>query len=271
MKEILEVERVGHGGTLDPNAIGVLPVGVGDGTRVLQVVLLSGKEYVGIMTLHKNVDKKKFMEVAKGFVGEVFQVPPVRSAVKRVRRKRHIYYLDVIEITDRNVLFRVGCEAGTYIRTLCVDIGKKLGCGAHLSELRRTRAGGLWEKDSVFLQDIKDAFVFWKEEQNEEGIRSMVFPMEHLLDHILKIVIRDSAVDAVCHGASLAVLGVVEVDSDIMKGDLVAVLTLKGEGVALMNCLMSTEEIMQKDTGVCVSPERVLMNKGTYPSIWKKS
>ncbi len=271
VKDILEVDRVGHGGTLDPNAVGVLPVGVGDGTRALQVVLLSGKEYVGVMTLHKNVDKKKFMDVAKGFVGEVFQVPPVRSAVKRVRRKRHIYYLDVIEITDRNVLFRVGCEAGTYVRTLCVDIGRKLGCGAHLSELRRTRAGGLWEKDSVFLQDLKDAYVFFKEDGNEDGLRSLVQPMENLLDHIPKIIIRDSAVDAVCHGASLAVPGVVEVDSDIMKGDVVAVLTLKGEGVALMKCLMSSEEMMQKDTGVCANPERVLMNKGTYPSIWKKS
>ncbi|MDH7517121.1 MAG: RNA-guided pseudouridylation complex pseudouridine synthase subunit Cbf5 [Candidatus Thermoplasmatota archaeon] len=270
VKDILGVDRVGHGGTLDPNATGVLPVGVGDGARVLQVVLLSGKEYVGIMTLHKNVDKKKLMDVTNGFVGEVSQVPPVRSAVKRVRRKRRIYYFDILEVKDRDVLFCVGCEAGTYVRTLCVDVGKKLGCGAHLSELRRTRAGGLFEKDSVILQDVKDAFVFWKEEQNEESIRSVVLPMERLLDHIPKIVIRDSAVDAICHGASLAVPGVVEVDSDILKGDLVAVLTLKGEGVALMNCLMSTEEIMKKDTGVCASPERVLMNKGTYPSIWKR-
>jgi len=168
-------------------------------------------------------------------------------------------------------LFRVGCEAGTYVRTLCVDIGRKLRCGANLAELRRTRVGNLREEDSVILHDVKDAYVFWKEEEDEKEFRSKILPMERLLDHLPKIVIRDSAVDALCHGASLAIPGVVEIDTDIKKGDMVAVLTLKGEGVALVNALLSTEDIIQKDTGMCANIERVLMNKGTYPSIWKKS
>ncbi len=95
--------------------------------------------------------------------------------------------------------------------------------------------------------------------------------MERLLEHIPKIAIRDSAVDALCHGANLAIPGVVEIDTDIKKGDMVAVLSLKGEGVALVHSLLSTEEIIQKDSGLCATLERVLMNKGTYPSIWKKS
>ncbi|RLF36623.1 MAG: RNA-guided pseudouridylation complex pseudouridine synthase subunit Cbf5 [Thermoplasmata archaeon] len=271
VKEILGVDKVGHGGTLDPNATGVLPIAVGEATKVLQVLLLAGKEYVGVMRLHKDVDEKKIISVCKGFVGEIYQIPPLRSAVKRVRRKRRIYYLEVIQIIGRDVLFRVGCESGTYIRTLCVDIGKKLKSGAHLSELRRTRVGHLKEDDSVILQDVKDAVVFWKEEDDESFIREIIHPMEYMLDHLPKIIIRDSAVDALCHGANLALPGVVEVDSDIKKGDLVAVLTLKGEGVALMSTLMSTEEIIQKDKGICASPERVLMKKGTYPSIWKKT
>jgi len=92
-----------------------------------------------------------------------------------------------------------------------------------------------------------------------------------VLDHLPKIVIRDSAVDALCHGANLAIPGIVEIDTDIKKGDLAAVLTLKDEGVALVNVLMSTEQMIQKDSGICATLERVLMNKGTYPSIWKKS
>ena len=188
-----------------------------------------------------------------------------------MKRKRSIYYLDVLQIKNREVLFSVGCEAGTYIRTLCVDIGKKLGCGAHLSELKRTRVGNLKVEDSVILHDVKDAYVFWKEEKNEEELRSIILPMERLLDHLPKIVIRDSAVDAICHGANLAIPGVVEIDTYIKKGDMVAVLTLKDEGIALVNALMSTEEVIQKDTGLCTNTERVLMNKGTYPSIWKKS
>jgi len=271
VKEILKVDKVGHGGTLDPNATGVLPIGVGDATKALQVLLLADKEYVGVMKLHKDVNEKKIHETCKDFVGQISQIPPVRSAVKRVKRRRHVYYFDILEIEGRDVLFRVGCESGTYVRTLCVDIGKKLGSGAHLSELRRTRVGHLNEKNSIFLQDIKDAFVFWKKDKTDEQIKKIIFPMEHFFTHVPKIVIRDSAVDALCHGANLAIPGVVEVDSDIKKDDIVVVLTLKGEGVALVKSLMSTEDIVQKDKGVCAQLERVLMNKSTYPSIWKKN
>ena len=271
IREILGVKKVGHGGTLDPNATGVLPIGVGNATNALQVLLLAGKEYVGIMKLHKDGDEKQIIEICKGFVGQVSQIPPVRSAVKRVRRERMIYYFDVIEIQSRDVLFRVGCESGTYVRTLCVDIGKKLKSGAHLAELRRTRVGNLNEKDAVNLQDLKDAFIFWKEEKNEDYIRKTILPIESMFDHIPKLVIRDSAVNALCNGANLAIPGIVELDSDIQKGDIVAVFTLKGEVVAIVKSIMSTEEIVQKNKGICAEIERVFMKKGTYPSTWKKS
>ncbi len=271
VKQILEIEKVGHGGTLDPNAVGVLPIGVGEATKTLQALLSAGKEYVGVMKLHKQVDNNKIREVCQSFVGDVSQMPPVRSAVKRVRRKRQIYYFEIIQTKERAVLFRVGCEAGTYIRTLCVDIGRKLKTGAHLAELRRTKVGRLHEEEAITLHDLKDAYIFWKENNDEKGLRSIIMPLEHVLSHLPKIVIRDSAVDALCHGAGLAIPGVVEVDSDIKKDDMVAVLTLKGEGVAVVRSLLSTEEIIHKDTGMCASIERVFMKKGTYPSIWKKS
>lgn len=271
IRKILGIRKVGHGGTLDPNATGVLPIGLGDATKTLHVLLSAGKEYVGIIKFHKDINKKKIEEVCKSFVGGISQMPPVRSAVKRVRRSRQIYYLDIIEIEGRNVLFRVGCEAGTYVRTLAVDIGKKLKSGAHLAELRRTKVGNLTEEASVLLQDLKDAFIFWKEEKNEKMLRSTIFPLEQLLDHLPKIVIRDSAVDALCHGASLAIPGVVEIDSGIKKDEIAAVITMKGEGVALINTMLSTEEILQKDTGICANINRVVMKKGTYPSIWKRN
>ena len=271
VKEILEIEKVGHGGTLDPAVTGVLPIALGDAPRALQVLLLAGKEYVGSMKLHKHVEEKKIREIMLSFVGEISQIPPLRSAVKRVRRTRQIYYLDILEIHGTDVLFRVGCEAGTYIRTLCVDIGKKLGCGAQLTELRRTRVGNITEETAVTLQDVKDAFVFWKEDGDDTELRRVILPMERLLEIVPKIVIRDSAVDALCHGANLAIPGVVEIDEEIKKDEVTAVLTLKGEGVALVKMMVSSEEIIQRDTGLCASLERVLMNKGTYPSIWKKT
>jgi len=271
VKEILEIEKAGHGGTLDPAVTGVLPIALGDAARALQVLLVAGKEYIALMKLHKQVDEKKIREVCTSFVGEISQMPPVRSAVKRVRRTREVYYLDILEIQGTEVLFRVGCEAGTYIRTLCVDIGKKLGCGAQLAELRRTRVGTITEDFAVNLQDVKDAYVFWKEEDDESELRRTILSMERLLEVVPTIVVRDSAIDALCHGANLAVPGVVEIDEDIKVGDIAAVVSLKGEGVALVKMEIPSAQVIEKDTGLCASLERVLMNKGTYPSIWKKT
>jgi len=269
VKEILEIEKAGHGGTLDPAVTGVLPTALGDAARALQVILVAGKEYVALMKLHKEVEEKKIREVCKGFVGEISQMPPLRSAVKRVRRTREIYYLEILEIQRTEVLFRVGCEAGTYIRTLCVDIGKKLGCGAQLIELRRSRVGNITEDSAVTLQDLKDAYIFWKDDGDDEELRKTILSMERLLEVVPKIVVRDSAVDALCHGANLAIPGVVELD-DMKPGEIAAVVSLKGEGVALVKMEIPSVQVIEKDTGICASLERVLMNKGTYPSIWKK-
>ena len=271
VKEGLEIEKAGHGGTLDPAVTGVLPVALGDAARALQVLLVAGKEYVALMKLHKPVEEKNIREVMKGFVGEVSQVPPLRSAVKRVRRTRQVYYIDVLEIHGTEVLFRVGCEAGTYIRTLCVDIGKKLGSGAQLAQLRRTRVGTITEDTAVTLQDVKDAYIFWKEDRDDSVLRGVIHPMERLLDVVPKIVVRDSAVDALCHGANLAIPGVVEIDADIKKEEMAAVLSLKGEGVALVKMEIPSEQVVERDAGLCARPLRVLMNKGTYPSLWKKT
>jgi H/ACA ribonucleoprotein complex subunit 4 len=270
VKEMLEIEKAGHGGTLDPAVTGVLPVALGDAARALQVLLVAGKEYVALMKLHKEVEEKNIREVCNSFVGKISQMPPLRSAVKRVRRTREVYYLEILEIHGTEVLFRVGCEAGTYIRTLCVDIGKKLGIGAQLMELRRTRVGNITEESSVSLQDLKDAYVFWKEDGDGTELRRTILSMERLLEVVPKIVVRDSAVDALCHGANLAIPGVVEID-EMDTGEIAAVLSLKGEGVALVKMEIPSVQVIEKDTGICATLERVLMNKGTYPSIWKKT
>jgi H/ACA ribonucleoprotein complex subunit 4 len=271
IREITESNRVGHGGTLDPNATGVLPIAIGNSTRALSVLLSADKEYIGIMRLHKKIGKKEIHKVFKKFIGEIVQIPPVRSAVRRVSRKRNIYYLDILEINNKNVLFRVGCESGTYIRTLCVSLGKELKSGAHLSELRRTRVGLLSEKSAVLLQDIKDAFIFWRKDHKEKWIKNVILPIEEMFNHLPKIIIRDSAVDSLCHGANLAIPGVVEIDSNIKKNDVAVVLTLKGEGVAIVNMLMNSEEVIKNKKGFCAILDRVLMKKNTYPSIWRKS
>jgi len=270
VKQMLDVSKVGHAGTLDPNVTGVLPIGVGRAARGLHVLSQTGKEYVALMKLHRPVSEKKVRSVLDSFVGVIEQLPPVRSAVKRVKRKRRIYYLEFLEMEESYVLFRVGCQAGTYIRTLCVDVGRKLKIKAHLESLRRTRVGNIMVDDLCTLHDMKDGYIFWKDDGDDEVFKTILHPIESLFSFIPHVVVRDSAVDAICHGADLAIPGVVELDSGIRRNDAVAVMTLKGEVVGFGRSTCSTEEMIEKDVGMCVSIDQVYMKKGTYPSIWKK-
>ena len=123
------------------------------------------------MYLHKKIEEEKIKEVFKKFTGKIRQKPPIKSSVKRVERTREIYYFDILEIEEQDVLFKVGCEAGTYIRKLIHDIGKKLECGAHMSELRRTKAGPFTEGTLSTLQDLQDAFYYYKNENKEKYLK----------------------------------------------------------------------------------------------------
>ena len=271
VKRLLAIEHIGHGGTLDPKVTGILPVALAEATKVVQALLVSGKEYVCVMRLHDTILEEKVRSVLDEFVGTIYQRPPIRASVKRRIRTRRIYYLDFLEMVGRNVLFRVGCEAGTYIRKLCYDVGEILGVSAHMQELRRTRAGPFTEKGSmVTLHDIAYLRSQWQETRDESFIRKFVQPMEKALDLLPKIYVRDSAVNAMCHGANLAIPGILSLETDIKPGDVVAVLTQKGEGVALTNALMSTEDIIKKDHGLVAKTSRVIMSRDVYPKMWQK-
>ncbi|HDN51334.1 MAG TPA: RNA-guided pseudouridylation complex pseudouridine synthase subunit Cbf5 [Thermoplasmatales archaeon] len=268
VRDIFHVAKAGHGGTLDPNVTGVLPVALQNGTKAIGFLHGMQKEYVGVMRLHDDVGKKQIREAAKSFIGKIWQIPPKEAAVKRVRRQRTIYYLNILEIDGRDVLFKVGCEGGTYIRVLCTDIGKKLGCGAHMHELRRTKGGPFTEYETVILQDLLDAYLFWRED-GDQTLREYIHPVEALLAEFPPIVLKDSAVDAVCHGANVAIPGVARVAESLTKGSTVTLKTLKGEAVAVATALMDAAEIMEKDKGVVADTRRVIMKRGTYPPMWK--
>jgi H/ACA ribonucleoprotein complex subunit 4 len=270
IKEMLQAEKTGHGGTLDPRVTGVLPVGVDYATRVIQLLLAAPKEYVCLMHLHQKVTAKKIRDMLAEFTGKIFQTPPIRSAVKRELRVRTIYYVDVLEIEDQDVLFRIGCEAGTYIRKYCHDVGEALGVGAHMAELRRTMVGNFQEDSTLkTLQDLKDAHVAWKDDDDEQPLRECLQPMEAAASHLPPIIIRDSAVDALCHGADLAAGGILSLTDDIKSGDTVRVETLKGELVAAGESFLSAGEIFRTGQGIMVDIKKVFMEPGTYPSMWK--
>lgn len=271
VRKILEVQKTGHAGTLDPRVTGVLPVFIEAATKLVKFLQESGKEYVCLMRLHGDVAEGKIREVFKLFTGKIFQKPPLKSAVKKQLRIREIYAMDLLEICGRDILFRVSTESGTYIRKLCKDMGEVLGVGAHMQELRRTKTGSFKEDDCYTLQDLLDAYIFWKENGEEKYLREIIKPMETAVAEIPKIVIKDTAVDAICHGANLSIKGVAYIEKTVQEGGRVAIFTAKGELVALGRALLSAENMCELKKGFVVDIDRVIMDRGVYPSVWKSS
>src|SRR3989344_3125683 len=163
VKRILKIKVSGHSGTLDPNVSGCLPVALDKATRITQFLLTAGKEYICLMHIHKDIPPSKIHKTAKEFVGKIKQLPPIKSAIKRQLREREIYYITILETQGRDVLFKIGCQAGFYIRKFCFDFGIKLGTKAHMAQLIRTKAGPFTDKDWYSLQDLKDAYEFYKQ------------------------------------------------------------------------------------------------------------
>ncbi len=271
VREIFNVKNAGHSGTLDPAVTGVLPVALENATKSMPVLTRLDKEYVGVMHLHKEVPEDILRNVIiEKFIGKIRQRPPVKSAVARVEREREIYFFDILEIGGKDVLFKVGCEAGTYIRKLCHDMGLTLKVGAHMSELRRTKVGDFTEEQSHSLVEIKDAYEFWKENKDETNLRKILIPVEYATMHVKRVFVKDSAVDAICNGSPLYPKGITRIQKDVIRGETVAIMTLKEELIALGISKMTSEEMLKRKTGVAVRVDRVLMTRGIYPK-WSKA
>ncbi|MBI3859941.1 MAG: RNA-guided pseudouridylation complex pseudouridine synthase subunit Cbf5 [Thaumarchaeota archaeon] len=269
VRKMLGTEKAGHSGTLDPPVSGVLPIGLGHATKALSVLLSFPKEYVGLMRLHSSVPRNVVDAVVAEFTGDIFQKPPQRSSVKREVRTRRIHELEVVETEGNLYLLKCLCESGTYIRKLMYDMGEVLGVGGTMVELRRTKVGPLTEEAGLTtLHTLSDA-VFRLKSGDESVIRGALRPIEDCLGGTKRIVIRDSAVDAVCHGARLAMPGVLSASEGIAKGESIALMSGKGELVALGNAMMSGDEMGAGAKGLASTTERVVMKAGTYPKLWK--
>ncbi len=269
-KRILEIPKIGHSGTLDPQVSGVLPLGLGEATKALGVLLLGPKEYHALGRFHSLPAAGDMERLLGLFCGEIYQKPPQRSSVLRRTRTRKIHELEILEQKERLVLMRVSCEAGTYIRKLFYDMGEILGPGASMIELRRTRVDQFYEAGGlVTMHELADAFAVWKEKKDGSKLLGMIRPVEEALSEIKSVVIRDSAVDALCHGAQLAIPGILQISYSLRKGDLVGVYTQKGEVVALAEATMDEDGITDNVKGYAFETRRIIMEPGTYPKSWR--
>jgi H/ACA ribonucleoprotein complex subunit 4 len=196
VKNTLNLKKTSHMGTLDPQVTGVLPITLGRACRLAEYFMHKNKTYVGIMRLHSDVPLSKLRSAMKSFEGEITQTPPLRSRVKRAPRQRKIYKFKFLEKQNKDVLFEAEVQAGTYIRTLCVDLGKKIN-GAHMLELRRTKAGIFDESTLINLYD------FEKATKDESELRKILIPAE-ILSIIYPVVqVKESSVKSLLVGKPL--------------------------------------------------------------------
>ncbi|XP_030543665.1 H/ACA ribonucleoprotein complex subunit 4 [Rhodamnia argentea] len=272
IKRILRVEKTGHSGTLDPKVTGNLIVCIDRATRLVKSQQGAGKEYVCVARLHSKVPEvAKVARALETLTGAVFQRPPLISAVKRQLRIRTIYESKLLEYdVDRHlVVFWISCEAGTYVRTMCVHLGLILGVGGHMQELRRVRSGILGEKDNmVTMHDVMDGQWLYDNYRDESYLRRVIMPLEVLLTSYKRLVVKDSAVNAICYGAKLMIPGLLRFENDVEVGEEVVLMTTKGEAVALGIAEMTTAVMATCDHGVVAKIKRVVMDRDTYPRKW---
>ena len=273
VKKTLGLAKVGHSGTLDPGTTGLLPLGLGEATKALSVLTLGPKEYYALARVHSYISAKRIEPVMKEFTGDIYQRPPQRSAVRRATRIRTVYSFDLLEQHERLLLMRIVCQAGTYVRKIIYDLGEVLSSGATMIELRRTMVSGFSEGTERFarLHDILDAFESYKENKDETKLRELIKPIEHSLQSLRGVIVRDTAVDALCHGAQLAIPGIIAIPRDLRLGELVGIYTLKGEIVGLSEAIMMSKEIETKTNGFAFVMKRIIMKPNTYPKVWRSS
>lgn len=223
IRKIFKTKKVGHCGTLDPDATGVLVVAVNKATKLLQFLTADNKEYIATLSLGTATDTydasgqvtatkeyvpisdKKILACLNSFVGEQEQIPPMHSAIKVKGKKLYEYarnnetveipkrvitidYIELISIVDNLVKFKVGCSKGTYIRSLCFDIAKKLDYPGHMYSLIRSKSGNFSLSDSYSLEEI------------ENGEFEML-SMEEALSNYPKLVVDDE--DIIYHGKKI--------------------------------------------------------------------
>lgn len=267
-REMLGVEKLGHGGTLDPFATGGLVLLSGRATRLTGRVLKGDKMYICVIRLPSDVNDETLSGAISNLKGRIHNVPPKESAVKVQVRQRSINSFEIMGRDERILLCAIDCEAGTYVRTLTRDLGLLLGGEVELLELRRGRSGPYSEDDAITMHQLSDAIHLWRHHDQPAAMKKILQPVESLLEGIPQITIKDGAASALSHGAPLASPGIVGIVHDVMRGDEVAIMTLKGEIVCLATMSVNGSDVPNMNGGEVARPNLVLMPPETYPKRW---
>lgn len=255
---ILEVAHAGHVGTLDPQVVGVLTICLNKATKISGVLSEADKAYEGVMKLHGEISDAKVKAAFKKFTGVIEQLPPKISAVKRVVRKRKIYYFKFLKREENKVWFRVKCQHGTYIRKLAFDVGEYLKVGAHMWRLRRIESGAFTEKDVVSLDDLKKNYKKFLKTKSERFVRKIIRPIEDSVLHIGGVWIDDRVLKPLKNGSPIFVPGITKT-TKFDKKEWIAIFDSKNRLCAIGKAAMSSAQIKKVKKGLAVKTDIVLI------------
>lgn len=274
LRRMFSFKKIGHAGTLDPSASGILLACVGKTTKIARFLTEYDKEYEAVIKLgvttdtydqegkitqtkdHSKITEEQVREVVKSFTGEIWQIPPLFSAIKQKgrklyqyarsgkeveRKKRKVFIKDiqVLEIKLPYVKLKVNCSKGTYIRSLANDLGKRLGCGAYLFSLCRTRVGPFGLKDSLDLEAIEKI-------RNEDKIGDSLISTEKALAHIPSVVVKDSFAKRIKEGPNLFSSSVLSPEKEFDKDEMICIKNNQGEIIAIGKALRSSDEFLDE-------------------------
>ncbi|MCX8194096.1 MAG: hypothetical protein N3G19_01915 [Candidatus Pacearchaeota archaeon] len=242
-RQKIGAEKAGHAGTLDPNVTGVLLIALNKATKLMPLFERLDKTYEGKAHLHKDVSLKELKEtIKKKFLGKIKQVPPKKSRVARIEREREVYEFKILKKKDKDVWFKVHCEAGTYIRKLIHDLGQELKVGAHMAELRRTKQGPFSIKQAVALEKLTEKKVI-----EAEKLVKKVSPI---------IFVTKEAREKLRQGKFLFAKDIVKIKGKFDKEQIIAAFYGK-EVIALIKPFFNSREI-KKQKSYVLKPERII-------------
>ncbi len=226
------IRKTSHFGTLDPKVTGVLPIALNRACKLTGFFLGEDKEYVGIMRIHEDTPMEKIKEtIREKFIGRIMQMPPVKSRVKRQFREREIKKFELLEKSEdgKDILFHVECEGGTYIRKLIDDLGKELGIGAHMLELRRIRAGIFSEYrnknckyPSVNLYDFEKAVEEYRK-GSEKPLKDIIVPAEIVSEVYPVVRVKEKEIKRLLTGKPIFTKDLMDEGEEIEKGRIICV------------------------------------------------
>jgi H/ACA ribonucleoprotein complex subunit 4 len=202
IRKALRLKKAGHIGTLDPMVTGCLPICLGKATKIQIFLMKKDKTYIGMMHLHKDIEKKQLEKEVKKFIGKITQLPPKKSAVKRQERERQIHEFKILKIKSRDVEFIAKVEAGTYIRKLIHDLGLKIG-GAHMTKLRRIQAGVFDDKSMITMEKFKKIVDDYRNGK-EESLRKTLIPIENIIKKVMPVIsVKKESIEKLRNGSPL--------------------------------------------------------------------